>query len=244
MSERKTILIVGLGTFGMELARALSKRHEIMAVDIDEQKVNQIADFVSRALILDARNYDSLKQAVTREFDEAVISLGDNMEASVLAALHLKKLGVTRIHARTISDDHATILRSVGATDIIFPAREVAKRVAGRIDNPNLLDFMPLPESYEVVEVAPPPSFVGKTLQQLKLRNRYNVFVLAIRQFVPEGFVFLPKPEEVIKPSDSIVVIGRTDSILRMRDGDTKKNDDGSANGSATDTVDPDPIQS
>jgi trk system potassium uptake protein TrkA len=106
----------------------------------------------------------------------------------------------------------------VGATEVIFPERETARRVAARIINPNLLDFVPLEADYRVMDVAPPDAFYGSSLEELNLRKRFGVFVLAIRELVPPRFVFLPDPKFVIKPSDVLVIIGREKDMMGVQD--------------------------
>ena len=219
MTERKKyICVIGLGQFGSELAVALAPHAEVLAIDTDPAKVNALADRVQRALILDARDHHSLASVVTADFDEAIISLGENLEASVLATLHCQRIGVRHIRAKAISHDHADILHAVGAADVIFPERESARRVARQIQNPNLLDFLPMETEYRVMEVAPPQAFIGKSLKELRLRNAFDVLVVAIKELVPERFDFLPPPDFVIKPSDILVLVGKPDDIVRISD--------------------------
>ncbi len=215
-SEKKLICVVGLGQFGSELSRELAKHCEVLAIDNSEERVQTIADHVHRALIIDARDYASLSSVVSADFNEAVVSLGESLEASILCTLHLKRIGVKTIRAKAISEDHATILRSVGATESIFPERETAHRIAAQIINPNLLDFIPLAEDFRVMDVAPPDAFYGHTLLELNMRERFGVFAIAIKELIPPRFVFLPGPNFVIKPSDILVLIGREADLTRM----------------------------
>jgi trk system potassium uptake protein TrkA len=218
MRHKKYICVIGLGEFGSELARQLSRHCEILALDRDEDRVNAVVDGVQRALILDVRDFTSLSSVVTEDFDEAIVGIGKDLEASILCTLHLKKIGVRSIQAKAKTEDHAAILRSVGATEVIFPERETARRLAARIVNPNLLDFVPLEADYRVMDVAPPDDFYGSSLEALNLRKRFGIFVLAIRELVPPRFVFLPDPKFVLKPSDVMVVIGREKDMIGVRD--------------------------
>jgi trk system potassium uptake protein len=215
-ARRKLVCVVGLGQFGHALARALAAECDVLALDSDEERVNAIADSVQRALIVDARDFSVLRQMVNSEFDEAIVSLGESLEASILCTLHLKRLGIRSIRAKAVSEDHATILRSLGATETIFPERETARRIAAQILNPNLLDFIPLAEDFEVMNVAPPDSFYGRTLKELNMRDRFGVFAIAVKEIVPERFVFLPGPDFVIKPSDLLVLIGREVDLKKL----------------------------
>jgi trk system potassium uptake protein TrkA len=217
MKKKKYICVIGLGQFGMELARELARNCEVLALDRDENLVYSIADDVQRAVVIDARDYASLRQVVTTDFDEVVVSLGESLEASILCTLHLKKIGIKMIRAKVMSEDHAAILHSLGVQEVIFPERETAWRLAAQIVNPNLLDYIPLEAGYRVMDVAPPNSFYGKTLMELGLRKKYGVFVLAVKELVPERFVFLPDPSFVIKPSDVLVMIGREEHLAKLQ---------------------------
>ncbi|MEJ5328582.1 MAG: TrkA family potassium uptake protein [Desulfobaccales bacterium] len=216
MKAKKHVVVIGLGEFGRELALQLASDCEVLALDRDERMVEQILDRVQRALILDVRDYHALSSVVTPDFDEGVVSMAESLESSILATLHLKKIGVRRIWAKATTEDHAAILRAIGADEVIFPERETARRLAAHLINPNLLDFVPLAEDYRVMDVAPPDEFYGRTLAELDLRKRFGVFVLAVKELVPVRFVFLPPPDFVIKPSDILVMIGREADLLRL----------------------------
>ncbi|MBM4273195.1 MAG: TrkA family potassium uptake protein [Deltaproteobacteria bacterium] len=216
--KRKHICVIGLGEFGSELARELARQCEVLALDHDEELVNAISEDVQRALVLDVRDYVSLSAMVSPDFDEAIVSIGESMEASILCTLHLKRIGVPMIRAKAKTEDHAAILRSIGAKEIIFPERETARRVASQIINPNLLDFIPLAADYRVMDVAPPDAFYGRSLEELNLRKHFGVFVIAIKELVPPRFIFLPDPGFLIKPSDILVMIGREKEIMRIQD--------------------------
>ena len=125
------------------------------------------------------------------------------------------------IRVNSIVDEvqRARILKAVGATEAIFPERETAKRIAAQIINPNLLDFIPLAEDFEVMDVGVPDSFHGKNLKELKLRESFGVFVIAIKELIPTRFVFLPGPDFVVKPSDILVMIGRAADLGRIQEG-------------------------
>lgn len=214
---KKRICVIGLGQFGSEMARQLAKHCDVLALDMDEERVNAVADEVQQALIVDAKDYTTLSSLVSHDYDEAIVSLGESMEASILCTLHLKKIGVPVIRAKAISEDHASILRSVGGTETIFPERETARRIASQIINPNLLDFIPLAEGFEVIDVAPPDDFCGLSLQQLNLRERFGAFVIGVKELVPPKFVFLPGPDFLVKPSDILVVIGRHEVLNGLK---------------------------
>jgi trk system potassium uptake protein TrkA len=218
MKEKKHIVVIGLGEFGQELAKQLAKDCEVLALDQEEAMVEAILNKVQRALILDVRDFHSLSSVVTRDFDEAIVGMGESLESSIMATLHLKKIGVKRIWAKATTADHAAILKAIGANEIIFPERETARRLAAQLVNPNLLDFIPLEGDYRVMDVAPPDSFYGHTLIELDLRKRFGVFVLAIKELIPTRFVFIPPPDFIIKPSDILVMIGKEEDLISLRE--------------------------
>ncbi len=212
------VCVIGLGHFGAALAIALSRRSEVLALDRDMDRVNALAPHVQRALCVDARDLDALAAVVSVDFDEAIVSIGDDLEASILCALHLEQIGVKVIRAKAMNEDHAEILRAVGVSQVVFPERETAERLARRMLNPNVLEFFPLARGYSVMDVEAPRDFVGHSLLSLQIRKETGLFVIAIRKDGGETFVFLPGPDHVIEPGDVLVMIGREEDFLRLRD--------------------------
>lgn len=219
MSTRKRICVIGLGAFGRHLASTLARDSDVLAIDQNQSVINDIADHVQRAICVDARDFSSLSTVVSKEFDEAITCMSESIETSILCVLHLKKIGIPVIHAKSSNRDHAEILSALGVDNIIFPERESAERLANRIQNPNILDFIPVSDEFMVLEMAAPQLFCGKTLKALDLRARFGIFVLAVREYVPERFNFLPGPDFVIKDSDSLMVIGRHEHLDSLRKG-------------------------
>ncbi len=212
-TRRKQICIIGLGRFGGALACELAKSCDVLAIDRDIQLVNELADDVQRALCVDASDYNSLAAAVPREFDEAVVGIGDHLESSILCTLHLKKIGIPMIHAKANSRDHAEILQAVGAQHIVYPEVEAAERLAKQIFHPNLLDFIPLAQDYLVMDLAAPDAFVGHTLAALDLRRRLDLFVIAVKAADGKTFAFLPGPDKKIEAGDVLVLLGKESAI-------------------------------
>ncbi len=215
----KRICVIGLGQFGREAAINLASEDcEVLVVDLSQRLVNEIAEKVHRALRMDARNFDDLSSVVTKDFDEAIVSVGENLEASILAVLHLKKIGVGHVHAKALNDDHASILRALGAGNVVFPEREAATRLVRSIIHPNVLENIHLSEGFVLSEVAAPEAFSGKTLGDINLRKEYGVFVIAAHERLPERTHFMPGPDFICKPSDSLVLIGKSEDIARFSD--------------------------
>jgi len=213
----KSVLIIGLGSFGLTLARNLVKRdNEVAVVDIDEGRIDKARGFVDKAMIADGTRREVLEELKVDEFDVVVVNLGDRIDASVLATLHLKELGVREIVAKAISSDHETILKMIGADQVIFPERDVALRLSYVLSSSNVMDQVLLSSDYSLVELAAPPALVGKSLMELDLRNRYGIQVVIIKQVVPEELVF-PSGDFVVKDSDVLVVMGKEKDLKRLQ---------------------------
>ncbi len=214
---RKLVCVVGLGQFGSELARELARSADVLALDVAPERVNALSEDVQRAVCLDARDAAALASLVHAGFDVGVVSIGRSLEASILATLHLARIGVKQIHAKAQNDDHATILRAVGATGIVFADREMARRLADRIEHPNLLDHVPLEGDYRVMEMEAPLLLDGRTLLDLQLRPRFGVFVIAVKRRAPDEYRFLPGPDFAFRVGDTLVVIGPEADLRRLR---------------------------
>ncbi len=221
-NERRHVCIVGLGFFGAGLARSLAKNAEVLAVDNDIDRVNAISEQVQRALCIDVKNFSALSTAVTAKFDEAIVSIGEDLEASILCTLYLKRIGIKTIRAKASSEEHAEILQSVGATQVIFPELETAERLAMKIRNPNLLDFIPITEGYLIMDINAPKEFYNRTLESLHVRNRFGVFVIAIKKNRGKDFILLPGPDYTVEEQDMLVVIGHEEDASKLQELDTQ----------------------
>lgn len=217
-NQKRHVCVIGLGFFGAGLARSLARDAEVLAIDNDLGRVNAISEDVQRALAVDVRDFHAFSSAVTDRFDEAVVSIGEELESSILCTLYLKRLRVPIIRAKASSEEHAEILRSIGATEVIFPELETAERVAMKILHPNLLDFVPLTGDYVAMDLSAPPVFFGRSLESLHFRNQFNVFVIAIKKSAGEQILFLPGPEYTIAADDALVVIGQKGDVAKLQE--------------------------
>jgi len=181
----KRFAVIGLGNFGFHAAKALYEdRHEVVAIDTDKARVQAIDAFSTEAVVLDATEKDALKALGLEHMDAVIVSTGTKISTSILICLHLQEQGVKKILAKALDEDHGKILKRVGATEIIHPEKDMAIRVARGLSRPNVLDFIPLAEDFDLVQVAPPKEFVGSSLRELNLRSKYNVHVIAIKELV------------------------------------------------------------
>jgi trk system potassium uptake protein TrkA len=214
----KRFVVIGLGNFGFHAAKALFEDgHEVIAIDTDRARVQAVDPHASQAVVLDATDKEALKSLGLETSDGVIVSTGTKISTSVLICLYLQEIGVKRILAKALDDDHGKILKRVGATEIIHPERDMALRVSRSLSRPNVLDFIPLAEEFDLVQVGPPGEFIGKSLKELNLRAKYNVHIIAIKQLVPESFILVPPAGFVIKDSDILIMLGKSDDIRRIK---------------------------
>jgi trk system potassium uptake protein TrkA len=212
-------VIIGLGNFGYYLARSLFEEgKEVIGLDRNKERVQRLQEFCSYALVGDATDKSILESIGIEKKDTVIVSLGDNISASILVTLYLKDLDIQNIHVKIISEDHGRALEKIGATEVIFPERDLAKKMAKSLTSPNLLDYLPLTEEYDIVEIAPPKEFIGKTLAELKLRSKYHINILAVRGLVPETITMNPGGGLTIKDSDILIAMGKPEDIERIKD--------------------------
>lgn len=209
--------VIGLGSFGSYLAKTLyEKGHEVLVIDKNKDKVEEAKDFSSQAVWMDSADKESLKALGVQDMDVVVVSLGPEMEPSILTVLYLHELGVNRILAKALSPDHGKILEAIGPTEVIYPERDMAVRLAQRLSSRNVLEYLPLAENISIQEIVPPEAFIGKKLRDLDLTNRYRVQVIAVRQLVPDRLIFIPGADFVVKDSDVLVVMGEEENIADL----------------------------
>ncbi|MGB7297112.1 MAG: TrkA family potassium uptake protein [Candidatus Aminicenantales bacterium] len=209
--------IIGLGSFGSNVARTLYERgHEVLAIDTNKNKIEEAKSFSSHAVITDASEMENLEALEIKGMDVVVVSLGEAMEASILTVLHLHEMGAKRIVAKASTEDHGKILEAIGATEVINPEKDMAVRTALRLTSPAILECLPLMSGISIQEIAPPEKFIGKSLKQLDLRNKYEIQVIAIRELVPERTIYVPKADFVIKDSDILIVMGDEKKLEKL----------------------------
>lgn len=212
-------LIIGLGNFGMGVAKTLYEEgHNITAIDKNKARIQVIQDSSNQAILGDATDRKALEQLGVDNFDAAVVSTGVDQHASILITLYLRELKCREIIVKAEDTDHGRILLAVGADRVIFPEEEMAKKLAHSLSKPNLLDFIPLGEDYTVAELAPPRHFHGKTIASLKLRQKYHIELIAIKDVLDNTFKFIPPPDLVFKDSDIMVCIGKLEDIEKIRE--------------------------
>jgi trk system potassium uptake protein TrkA len=217
--KTKRFTVIGLGKFGFHVAKTLFEEgHEVVAIDQDRKIIREIDPFCTEAIVMDATDKESLQSLGLDEMASVIVSVGEKISNSILICLHLHEIGVKKILAKAMDDDHEKILKKVGATEVIRPEMAMAIRVAKGLSTPNVLDFIPLAEDYNLLQVEPPRAFIGKTLRNLDLRARYHINIIAIKEFIPENFILAPPADFTIKDSDLLIILGKSEDIRRIKE--------------------------
>lgn len=210
--------VIGLGRFGFHVTQALHEAgHEVLAIDANSAAVQRVKDHATQAVVLDASDKRRLLALGVKDCDVVIVSLGERLDVSALVALHLKEIGVKRVIAKAGSEDHAKLLELLGVHEVIFPERQSAQRLANRLRDANVLDYIPLGEGYSIHEITPPDAFLDKSLQELRLRNEYGVQVLAIRDSRTDHLQVNPPADYRIGSADVVVLLGSDQQLDRLR---------------------------
>lgn len=216
---KQQALVIGLGQFGMAVARALAAREvEVLAIDVSEDRVRAASMFVTEAACFDATDESSLMRTSPERRDVCICAIGDEAkEASIICTALLKQMGARRVIARSNDDLHARILTLVGASQVVNPEREFGERFANQILHEEIRGEMPLGEGVLISEVTAPETFEGKELRMLKLPARYGVTVVALRKG-GSGAVVIPGPESKLEAGDVLVVVAKEKAVAHMMD--------------------------
>ena len=208
----KQYIVIGCGRFGSSVATTMNLLgHQVMAVDKSEDKIQTIADKVTHAAILDVTDEQSLRALGLGNFDVAIIAIGSDIRASIMATLIAKEHGVSHVVCKATDELQAKVLYKIGADRVVFPERDMGVRVAHNIVSDNILDHIELDPEYSIVEIVTPTSWIGKTLIELDLRAKYEITVLAIK--TGETINVTPSPEEELKDGSILVIIGENAKI-------------------------------
>ena len=214
----KQIAIIGAGNFGKNLAIALAEDGaEVLVIDHDKFKVEEIKESVSRAVIANGARKEVLEELGLQDFDAVIVSVGDRLDISVMAILYLKELGVKKVIAKAANDDHAKALKLVGANEVVFPEQDTAIRLAKLLVAGDIMDYISLSDEYSVMEVAVNDQLVGKSLKELDFRNQFLLNIIAIKNALTGEISVLPTAEYIIRPEDSIVVLGENINLDKFK---------------------------
>lgn len=213
----KNFVVIGLGRFGTAVARELFEvGHEVLAMDIDRERVQNVADLVTHAVAGDARDTTVLKAVGITDYDCAVVAVGNDVGSSALITMRLKEAGVPRVVCKAQSHVHQRLLEKVGADRVVFPEHEMGIKVAQGLARSNILNYIELSEEYGIVEVDMPLDWAQKTIRQLDIRAKYNLNVIGVRR--GQDVNVSPGADYILNASDKLIVLGRDDDIAEICD--------------------------
>lgn len=211
----KSFVVIGIGRFGSALVETLRDiEFDVLAVDKDHDAIAGIAEYATHAVECDVRDGNALRSLGLGNFDAAVVSIGSDLEASIMATMILKEEGVPKIIAKAQSNLHAKVLSRLGADRIVFPERDMGIRVAHSLVSPNIEDYISLSSNHGILEISVLSEWVGQTLGEVKMRNKYNVNVVAIQR--QEEIIVNPRADLRMQHQDKLVVIGSSQALNRL----------------------------
>lgn len=221
--------VIGVGRYGSTIARRLAEKGaQVFAFDPNEEKIEDIKDDVAFAVTMDATDIRALRSQNLDDMDAAVVAIGENFEATILTCVHLLDIGVKRVIARASGEHQRLILQKVGVTEILTPEDEVAFVVREKLINPSIVSFLQLPDDYEIAEIIAPKGTVGRTIDGIQFRNKYELTLITIKreytvqrngeEQTEQHVIGVPKSDTVIMERDTLVVFGTSRSVQRFMD--------------------------
>lgn len=208
-------VVFGIGKFGKSVAVTLADNgREVLAIDCNEEVIQDISDYVTHAVQADVTDGDALKALGVGNFDVAVIAISNNLQASIMSTILAKEMGVGYILAKAQNDIHKRVLEKVGANKVIFPEREIGVRIANNLISENFVDYIELSDDYSIVETAVLDEWVGKSLREINMRVNYGINVMAIRK--GESISITPGPDLILQSQDVLVVIGANPDLRKI----------------------------
>ncbi len=217
MARKKIFAVFGLGRFGESMAITLAEQGaEVLAVDVDPEKVQEIADKVTHAVCTNAMDAELLKSLGLHHMDGVIIGIGENLESNILLSIQMKELGVPFVMARAQTELHAKVLRKIGVDKVVFPEQETGIRLAKNLMLGNFFDAVELSEEYSMVDRKVPKAWVGKDILQVNLRATYGITLVGIKR--GEEFRINPHPTERLTEDDTLMLIRKNEELNRLAD--------------------------
>lgn len=212
---KQEFAVIGLGRFGGSICEELSREGmNVLAIDIDETRVNEFKNIASHAVIADTTDEEALKALGIKNIDHVIVAIGDNIQASILTTVILTELGVKRITVKAQNDYHEKILNKIGADLVVHPERDMGRKLAQSLISTNFIDFIELSDTHKIVEFKAGKKMFGKNLVELNIRAKYGCNVVAIKR--GEEMIISPQADFAIEPEDIIIIIGKDNDILRF----------------------------
>lgn len=213
---KKQFLVIGLGRFGSELAKTLFKLgNDVLAVDKNEELVENIADDVTHAVTIDSTDENALKSLGISNFDVAIVSIGDDLESSVLITLILKDLGINYIVCKAQNDLHEKVLKKIGADKVVRPEKDMGRKTAYNLVSSSVLDYIQLSRDYAIMEIEAPKEWYNKTLIDVDVRKKYNINIIGIKR--GHNINIAPSGEDVIKEKDVLVTLSSHENFSKFK---------------------------
>lgn len=210
----KTVLLIGLGRFGRHIAMKLNEmRHQVMAVDKNEKRVNEVLPFVTNAQIGDATNEDFLESLGVNNYDVCIVAIGDDFQNSLETTSLLKELGAKMVVSRAAKDVHAKFLLRNGADEIVYPERQLADWTAIRYTADHILDYIEIDSDHAIFEIVVPEKWIGKSVIEVDVRKKYGINIMAIKRDGKMELNFSPQTN--FRQDDSILVLGDMKDIQK-----------------------------
>lgn len=215
--KAKQFVVFGLGRFGISLATTLAEAgYEVMAVDSNEEKVQEISSIVTQAVQADVSDAETLKELGIRNFDVAVVAIGKDMQSSIMSTLLLKEMGIPMVVAKASSEVHKKLLEKLGADRIIFPEKDMGVRIATSLITGNIIDYIQLSKDYSIMEIAVLKEWIGYSIKELNIRAKYGINIIAVE--VSGNLNITPTPDYVLKQEDLLVVVGNNNALRELEE--------------------------
>lgn len=215
---KRQFVIIGCGRFGKGVAQKLVDLGcEVLAIDKNEETIQEVSTYATSAMQADATDENTIKSLGIRNFDVAVVTIGSDIQSSILVTLMCKELGVKYVVAKAQNELHAKVLHKVGADRVVFPEREMGIRIANNLVSDNILDYISLAPDYSIVEVVALDEWIGNTLKEIDIRAKYGINVMAIKH--GDEINIAVSADDQVKEGDVLVVIGHNDDLNRVDKG-------------------------
>lgn len=210
----KSILLIGLGRFGKHIAMELNDLgHEVMAVDASEERINDVLPFVTGAQIGDSTNEEFLSSLGVRNFDACIVAIGNDFQSSLETTSLLKELGAKLVVSRAARDVQAKFLLRNGADEVVYPERQLAKWTAIRYSSDHILDYIALDQDHAIFEVDLPADRIGRTIEQIDIRKKYGINILAVKHDGRMDLSVLPSTKLTLR--DTLLVLGEYKNLQK-----------------------------
>lgn len=212
----KSFLVLGAGRFGVSLAKELyNNGYEVMVIDIDEKRIQEITPYVTHAMIGDCTDEEVLKSIGVCNFDSVIVCIGGEMQSSIISTVILKEAGVKTVLAKAQSELHAKVLKKVGADKVVLPERDMGTRLAHLLTTKHFLDLIELSPDYSIIEILVPEKWVGRKLGEIDVRKKFGINVVAVKS-KNNAIEISPAADTVFKKEDILIVIGNLETIERL----------------------------